>query len=238
MCGTDIPYFFYFSRVYFRWKVLPPEQREGIKTYVVGKVIAMSSDEEVLKRERLFVGKLNLTLVEILKQEWPHNWPTFISDLVGSSKTSEVLCENNMQILKLLSEEVFDFSKDQMVTEKAKRMKESLNGEFTSIFHLCQYILDNSQRPSLLKVTLQTFQRFLTWIPLGFIFQTTLIDVLLKKFFPVPAFRNDTLDCLTEIATLQDLDPQYDPLFRKLFTTFLQQLSAHNLARDQSRTGL
>ena len=76
------------------------------------------------------------TCLEILKQEWPHNWPTFISDLVGSSKSSEVLCENNMQILKLLSEEVFDFSKDQMVTEKVKRMKESLNTEFSQVFQL------------------------------------------------------------------------------------------------------
>lgn len=52
-----------------------------------------------------FIGKLNLTLITVLKQEWPHNWPTFISDLVGSSKTSELLCENNMKILCLLSEE-------------------------------------------------------------------------------------------------------------------------------------
>ena len=128
----------------------------------------MSSDEEILRREKVFIQKLNLTLVQILKQEWPHNWPSFIPDLVGSSKTSEVRCENNMQILKLLSEEVFDFSRDQMVTDKVKKMKESLNGEFSSIYHLCEFILVHSQRPSLLKVTLQTLQRFLTWIPLGF----------------------------------------------------------------------
>lgn len=208
-----------------RWKILPAEQREGIKNYIVGKVIAMSSDENIMKAERVFISKLNLTLVEILKQEWPHNWPTFISDLVGSSKTSEILCENNMQILKLLSEEVFDFSRDQMVTEKVKRMKESLNGEFSSIYQLCEFILKHSQRPSLLRVTLQTLQRFLTWIPLGFIFQTPLIDVLLNKFFPVPTFRNDALDCLTEIGNLSDLDPQYDALFQKLFSGFLVRLN-------------
>lgn len=177
-----------------------------------------------MSRERVFIGKLNLTLVEILKQEWPQNWPSFISDLVGSSKSSEVLCENNMQILKLLSEEVFDFSRDQMVTEKVKRMKESLNGEFSMIFQLCEFVLEHSKKPSLLRVTLQTLQRFLTWIPLGFIFQTNLIEVLLNKFFPEPLFRNDALDCLTEIGTLQDLEPQYDPLFRQLFVTFLQRL--------------
>mmetsp|Transcript_28673 Transcript_28673/g.50801 ORF Transcript_28673/g.50801 Transcript_28673/m.50801 type:complete len:1083 (+) Transcript_28673:184-3432(+) len=207
-----------------RWKILPQEQKEGIKNYVVGKIIKMSSEEASMTREKVFIGKLNLTLVEILKQEWPHNWPSFIGDLVGSSKSSEILCENNMQILKLLSEEVFDFSRDQMVTEKVKRMKESLNGEFSQIFQLCEFVLEHSQRPSLLRVTLQTLQRFLTWIPLGFIFQTNLIDVLLNKFFPEPLFRNDALDCLTEIGTLQDLEPQYDPLFRQLFVTFLQRL--------------
>jgi len=192
----------------------------------VGKIIAMSNDEAVLSREKVFLSKLNLTLVEILKQEWPHNWPSFISDLVGSSKTSELLCENNMLILKLLSEEVFDFSRDQMVTEKVKLMKESLNGEFSAIYHLCDFVLEHSQRPSLLKVTLQTLQRFLTWIPLGFIFQTKLIDILINKFFPEPAFRNEALDCLTEIGSLSDLDPQYDILFCQMFTQFLTRLNA------------
>jgi len=207
-----------------RWKIIPTAEKEGIKHYVVGKVIKMSSDDATMNQEKVFIGKLNLTLVEILKQEWPQNWPSFIGDLVGSSKTSEILCENNMQILRLLSEEVFDFSRDQMVTEKVKRMKESLNGEFSQIFQLCQFVLEHSQKPSLLRVTLKTLQRFLTWIPLGFIFQTNLIQVLLDKFFPEPVFRNDALDCLTEIGTLQDLEPQYDPLFRQLFTTFLQKL--------------
>lgn len=179
-----------------------------------------------MKQERVFISKLNLTLVQILKQEWPQNWPSFIPDLVGSSKTSEVLCENNMQILKLLSEEVFDFSRDQMVTEKVKKLKESLNSEFAAIYHLCEFILEHSQRPSLLKVTLQTLQRFLTWIPLGFIFQTQLIDILLNKFFPEPMFRNDTLDCLTEVGSLTDLEPEYDPLFRTLFAGFLTKLGA------------
>jgi len=207
-----------------RWKVLPAEQREGIKNYVVGKVIQVSSDEGLANTEKVFLSKLNLTLVQILKQEWPHNWPSFIPDLVGSSKTSEVLCENNMHILKLLSEEIFDFSRDQMVTQKVKKMKESLNSEFAAIYHLCEFILENSQRPSLLKVTLQTLQRFLTWIPLGFIFQTSLVDTLLNKFFPEPMFRTDTLDCLTEIGSLADLEPEYDPVFRKLFSGFLARL--------------
>ena len=213
-----------------RWKILPPEQRDGIKNYIVTKVIKMSSSEANLSNShknqgtKVFINKLNLTLIQVLKQEWPHNWPTFISDLVGASKTSEVLCENNMNILKLLSEEVFDFSKEAMTTAKVTKMKESLNGEFSSIYQLCEYILKNSKRPSLLKVTLQTLQRFLTWIPLGFIFQTDLIHMLLDSFFSQPAYRNDALECLAEIGTLTDLEPQYDTLFQSLYLKFMARL--------------
>lgn len=99
--------------------------------------------------------------------------------------------------------EVFDFSKDQMTTAKIRTMKESLNEEFSKIFQLCDFILARSQRASLIKATLQTLQRFLTWIPLGFIFETSLIQSLVEQFFAVPAFRVETLECLTEIASLQ-----------------------------------
>ncbi len=40
--------------------------------------------------------------LQILKQEWPRNWETFIPEIVGSSQKNESLCENNMEILKLL----------------------------------------------------------------------------------------------------------------------------------------
>ena len=75
--------------------------------------------------QRALLAKLNLILVNILKHEWPAKWPTFIPDLVGASKASESLCQNNMEILKLLSEEVFDFSKGVMTQVKAQHLKDS-----------------------------------------------------------------------------------------------------------------
>lgn len=172
-----------------KWKIIPSEQREGIRNYIVGKIIALSGNNAIMKQEHTFLSRLNLVLVQILKQDWPHNWPTFISDIVMSSKTSETLCENNMHILKLLSEEVFDFSRDTMTTAKAKALKESLNEEFLQIFQLCEFILQASQKKSLILSTLYTLQRFLTWIPLGYIFETGLIPSLLTKFFPEAAYR-------------------------------------------------
>mmetsp|Transcript_6605 Transcript_6605/g.11084 ORF Transcript_6605/g.11084 Transcript_6605/m.11084 type:complete len:1124 (+) Transcript_6605:163-3534(+) len=211
------------------WKVIPPEQREGIRSYVVGKIIALSSSDEQMKLHSTFLSRLNLVLVQILKQDWPHNWPTFISDIVGSSKTSESLCENNMKVLQLLSEEVFDYSKDSMTAAKMKMMKESLNEEFSQIFQLCEFILEASAKTSLVLCTLQTLQRFLTWIPLAYIFESNLISGLVTKFMSVPVFRTATVDCLTEIASLppHDIPDAYRrPNMQMLLVHVVQCLAA------------
>lgn len=114
----------------YRWNALPADQREGMKNYIASVVIKararqlppsapgpvaltprftlctpaawlqMSADEAVFRRERAYITKLNAILVAVLKQEWPHRWPTFITDLVAAAKTSETLCENCMVILK------------------------------------------------------------------------------------------------------------------------------------------
>lgn len=199
-----------------RWNALPREQCDGIKNYVVSVIIKTSSDPETMRRERVFLGKLNLVLVQILKYEWPKHWPTFISEIVSASRSNLSLCENNMAILKLLSEEVFDFSAEQMTTVKAKNLKMQLCNEFSEIYQLSWEVLERGQHPSLLAATLEALLRFLKWIPLGYIFETELIDALHSRFLPQPAFRNSALQCLTEIASLT-AGPEYEAQQVKLF---------------------
>ena len=127
-----------------------------------------------------------------------------------------------MVILKLLSEEVFDFSCGQMTQTKAKHLKDTMCSQFSEVFQLCQFVLDNSQNAPLVGVTLETLLRFLNWIPLGYIFETKLINTLIFKFLSVPMFRNVTLKCLTEIAAVTV--PNYDEMFMQLFTQSMTQL--------------
>jgi exportin-1 len=82
-----------------------------------------------------------------------------------------------MVILKLLSEEVFDFSRGEMTQNKIKELKNSLNSEFQLVHELCQYVLSISQRPELIRATLSTLHAFLSWIPLGYIFESPLVTI-------------------------------------------------------------
>ena len=126
-----------------------------------------------------------------------------------------------MMILKLLSEEIFDFSAEQMTQSKTKALKASLCGEFAEVFQLCHEILEQADKPSLIKATLHTLLRFLNWIPLGYIFETNLIDILCNRFFQVAEFRNIVLKCLTEIGSLQ-VGVEYDEKFVLLYKMVLE----------------
>ena len=86
-----------------------------------------------------------------------------------------------MVILKLLSEEIFDFSAENMTQTKIKHLKNQMCGEFAEILKLCSEVLEEAQKVSLIKATLETLLRFLNWIPLGYIFETTIIDLLLNR---------------------------------------------------------
>jgi exportin-1 len=108
-----------------------------------------------------------------------------------------------MSILRLLSEEVFDFSADAMTSAKTKSLKITMCAEFGSIYTLCNDVLNTANQASLIKATLDTLLRFFNWIPLGYIFETPIIDTLRTRFLEMPEFRNITLKCLTEIGGLQ-----------------------------------
>ena len=49
----------------FRWGALPEDQREGIKNYISNLIIKLSTEEGVFRREKVFINKLNIILVQV-----------------------------------------------------------------------------------------------------------------------------------------------------------------------------
>jgi exportin-1 len=54
------------------------------------------------------------------------------------------------------------------------------------------FVLCNTRKPDLIRTTLDTLSVYLTWVPLGYIFESNLLQILLQ-LFPQPAFRNVAL---------------------------------------------
>ena len=124
------------STVSSKWKILPESQKSGIKEYITNKVISLGKSEEGNTNGNHLLTKLNQTLVSIVKHEWTTTWKEFIPEICEASKTHQGLCENTMNILKMLSEEIFDFSKDEIASKKATELKETMTTQFACIYEL------------------------------------------------------------------------------------------------------
>ena len=84
---------------------------------------------------------------------------------------------------------------------KTAELKQSLNREFALIHDLCLFVLNNSQKADLVRATLATLAAYLTWVPLGYVLESNIAELLLKLFPPAPT-RNLALQCLTEVLAL------------------------------------
>ena len=93
--------------------------------------------------------------------------------------------------------------------------------KISNVFTPFQYVLGKLRTPSLVGAFLETLLRFLNWIPLGYIFEASLIETLIFKFLKVPMFRNVTLKSLTKIAAVSV--PHYDKKFIALLTGKIQE---------------
>jgi Exportin 1-like protein len=152
--------------------------------------------------------KLNATLISIVKQEWTTSWQNFVTDICTDAARSQSRCENALNILKLLSEEVFDFSKNTLLSQQASKLKEIMTTDFNQIFKLCYWVLEQAAgnpqmiKPSLVRSCLRTFQTFLSWIPFEYIFNTELIPIILNHFLVPNTSRIEAIKCFGEIAAL------------------------------------
>ena len=81
---------------------------------------------------------------------------------------------------------------------KTKELKNSLNQEFRLIHELCLMVLNASSKPDLIRATLGTLHAYLSWVPLAYVFESNLVENLLR-LFPQQAYRNLALQCLTEV---------------------------------------
>ena len=106
--------------------------------------------------------------------------------------------------MRLLSEEVFDFSKGTILQKDAASLKEKMSAEFEMVYNICIQVLKNSDgvSESLIKACLKTLQAFLSWIPLQFIFDTELMEILIKTYIQPAQTRIEAIKCFTEISSL------------------------------------
>ncbi|KAL8436365.1 hypothetical protein ACSSS7_001765 [Eimeria intestinalis] len=223
------------STITTRWNVLPETERNGIKAFVTSLVIQLASDPQQCHTEKHFINKVNENLIEIVKREWPERWPSFITEVCQSCRSSQSICENNMRLLNMLSEEVFDFGRNEMVSKRVDKLMDQLTAQFQEVYDTCMFVLKSfvsspaGMRETLVQQTLKCLAHFLKWVPLGFIFETDLIETLLQHFWEPVQYRPECIRCVTEMASLQ-LSPEEAAAFRHRLAAVWVELVARVVA--------
>ena len=181
----------------------------------------------------------SLAVTQIIKQEWDSTWPDAIKDLAESCKQNQILCENNLEIMLMLSEEIFEDTKQNMTKARLLRLKERYTENLKIIYDLCDfiakaYIQDQTKiSASLIKMCLRVFYAFLSWAPTSLIFATDFLDVILVGLMSDIRLTVQCLQCLTESYSIpiNDFSPEELSIIRKklfdaftLFTSKLHQI--------------
>lgn len=188
-----------------RWKSLPRDQQLGIRNFVVGMILSFVMDDQLYGNNngQQLIRKCDLTLVEILKQEWPQDWPEFIPELIQSSTSNLHVCENNLTILKLLYEEIFDFSEGKMTQAKIMKMKKSMSAVCLQIYsHIIDVLNLQVDSDSLKQSALVCLLNYLDWVSSEYVFQSNILQILSSVYLKGKETRNLSLQCLTTIIAI------------------------------------
>ncbi|KEG01142.1 exportin-1, putative [Plasmodium vinckei vinckei] len=220
-----------------KWNILPAEEREGMKNFIACYTITMSTEGTTVGVDRHLLNKLDETLIQIVKKEWPDSWSSFIPDIVNSAKLNQNVCENNMKLLNMLSEEVFEFGNETLVQKKKEKLRNEYASQFQKVYDLCLYILEanicnkRSTNSSLIKQTLICLSNFFKWIPLTYIFEKykfndneiQIIDLLFDHFWDDISYKIECVKCIQEIVMLK-IDEKNLLYFENVFINLWSKL--------------
>lgn len=188
--------------------------------------------ESVQQNEEL-LHKWDVILVEIFKKEWPNNWTSFVHDLVVAATVSESRCINNIYILKIVIEDVFQFGSSEFTSKFNAQIRQGLRKDIAEVYsvgplsmadaQLCTQVLVNTEVVSLVIDAVNIIRLTLAYLPDEQVFDYNLSSVLLQGV-QQDALRLPCMLCLQEVLCHPHAS-KFPALVTQSLTRFMQFLS-------------
>lgn len=184
-----------------RWNTLSTENQQAIRNFVVTLIVRECTSFAHIRQNRALLTKMNMTLVSIAKREWPVRWPTFIRDISSSAAPTDPMAENNLNLLRLVGEEVFEFGEKSLTSRWVERKKQALAQDFRFIMELCVMVIVNAQDTALLRAALATLEAYVPWMTPEVIFNEQVLQSIATLVVGDENVRVEAVRCLTEICS-------------------------------------
>lgn len=184
-----------------RWNTLSRDNQQAIRNFVVSLIVRECTSFAHIRQHRALLTKMNMTLVSIAKREWPVRWPTFIQDITTSASPSDPMVENNLNLLRLVGEEVFEFGEKTLTSRWVERKKQALAQDFRFIMELCVMVIVNAQDTALLRAALATLEVYVPWMTPEVIFNEQVLQSVATLVVGDENVRAEAVRCLTEMCS-------------------------------------
>jgi exportin-1 len=185
----------------YHWYRLSEEEKKFLKNFITDLIFKLISNTERSNLNLVLVRKMNLVLVKIFVQS-DESIFIFLKDLIQSAKISEYICENNLNIIFLLFDEIFSVPNNRL---------SSLLRENDIIFFkilkeielLCYFILRQKKfnfnnYESFISIVVNIFQKIITIAPPYYMLE----DYFLETFMLLCTknnLKNIHMQCLIEM---------------------------------------
>ncbi|RNF13654.1 putative exportin 1 [Trypanosoma conorhini] len=184
-----------------QWNTFTSEQKEELRSFVINLIVAECKSFSQLRSCKTLLTKINGTLVSIAKREWPVRWPSFIHDICSSAGPTEPLVENNLNLLRLVGEDIFEFGEKTLTSRWIKRKKEALKSDFRLILQLCLSVLGTADQ-ALLKTDLECMEKYLAWMEPTLVFNEEVLMYIASLVVGEASVAPVAVRCLSVICSI------------------------------------
>lgn len=185
------------------WNSLTIENQQAVRNFIIGLITNECRSFDHIRRNKPLLTKMNSTLVSIAKREWPLRWPNFIQDICTSATLDVPMVENNLNLLRLVGEEVFQFGEKTLTSRWRERKRHALAGDAVYIMNLCSSVLLGTEDTLLLKAALQTLEAYIPWMAPSLVFHEATLSRIAAFVVGDENVRTSAIRCITEVCSLK-----------------------------------
>lgn len=120
----------------FKWNDIDASFKLIIKNKLIDLITNLDSRSDVKKSTQYFRNNLCLTFLELVKREWPQNWPTLLTELCDISNKSYEQKDLVLTIFKFIAEEFIINENPTLPTQRRKDIVQYFNANMEFVYKL------------------------------------------------------------------------------------------------------
>lgn len=184
------------------WNALDENTQTNVRNTIITEISKECTSFQQVRQSKVLLTKLNSTLVSIAKRLWPVRWPDFIKDICISAKLTDPMIENNLNLLRIVGEEIFEFGSKTLTSRWVERKKKALANDFQIIMELCCHVLYGTTDTKLLRAALDTLNEYIPWVDPKLIFDKGFMAYVSHLAVGDEFIRTPALRCLAEVISI------------------------------------